>query len=527
MSASQQKKVRQQQREEGVEKRQLAQKKAIKKQKRSKATGIIAGILAIVLVAALIIFNSPLFYRHFAAVKIGDESYSAAELSFFYKTTYYNFANQNGQMLQMMGLNPELPLDSQEYTEGQTWADFFRDAAIESMKNTTMLWSEAQKAGFKMSDEEQAALDANLEQLKTAYEGSEFKSADKYIAASYGRGCNVKLVSKLIEKSFIAQAYSEEMQSSFTYSPESLAKEYETNADNYDKYTYISYLVDGSVKEEPQAPAADGSTASGSDIAEVPSATPAPTEEEAAAAKAEAMAAAKETADKLIADVETADDFSTKVLALKQAEAAPTTTSGSQLDASYADWLKDAARTEGDKTVIETETGYQTLYFISRDSNDYNTVSARHILSYVLPNEAGEYTDEAKAEGKKKAEDILAEWKSGDATEDSFAKLANEKSDDTGSNTKGGLYESFAKGQMVKSFDEWCYDEARKPGDTGIVFNEGSYCGYHAIYFVGTGDNYRDVLAENALRGADYTKWETEALKNYTSELGFTAKLVK
>ncbi|MEG1166303.1 MAG: hypothetical protein RSD68_07810, partial [Oscillospiraceae bacterium] len=328
MSASQQKKVRQQQREEGVEKRQLAQKKAIKKQKRSKATGIIAGILAIVLVAALIIFNSPLFYRHFAAVKIGDESYSAAELSFFYKTTYYNFANQNGQMLQMMGLNPELPLDSQEYTEGQTWADFFRDAAIESMKNTTMLWSEAQKAGFKMSDEEQAALDANLEQLKTAYEGSEFKSADKYIAASYGRGCNVKLVSKLIEKSFIAQAYSEEMQSSFTYSPETLAKEYETNADNYDKYTYISYLVDGSVKEEPQAPAADGSTASGSDIAEVPSATPAPTEEEAAAAKAEAMADAKETADKLIADVETADDFSTKVLALKQAEAKPTTTSG-------------------------------------------------------------------------------------------------------------------------------------------------------------------------------------------------------
>ncbi|MEG0036397.1 MAG: hypothetical protein RR743_07035, partial [Oscillospiraceae bacterium] len=348
MSASQQKKVRQQQREDGIEKRQLAQKKAIKKQKRSKATGIIAGILAIVLVAALIIFNSPLFYRHFAAVKIGDESYSAAELSFFYKTTYYNFASQNGQMLQMMGLNPELPLDSQEYTDGQTWADFFRDAAIESMKSTTMLWSEAQKAGFKMSDEEQAALDANLEQLKTAYEGSEFKSADKYIAANYGRGCNVKLVSGLIEKSFIAQAYSEKMHGSFTYSADDLAKEYETNADNYDKYTYISYLVDGSVKESADSPASGSDIsvipASDSDIAENPEATP---DAETEAAKAEAMAAAKETADKLIADVETADDFTTKVLALKQAEAAPTTAVGSQLDASYADWLKDAARTEG------------------------------------------------------------------------------------------------------------------------------------------------------------------------------------
>lgn len=45
------------------------------------------------------------------------------------------------------------------------------------------------------------------------------------------------------------------------------------------------------------------------------------------------------------------------------------------------------------------------------------------------------------AEAAQKAQDILDEWKAGDATEDSFAALANEYSQDPGSNTTGGLNE--------------------------------------------------------------------------------------
>ena len=55
---------------------------------------------------------------------------------------------------------------------------------------------------------------------------------------------------------------------------------------------------------------------------------------------------------------------------------------------------------------------------------------------------------------------------SGDATEDSFAALANEKSDD-GNGTTGGLYENVYPGQMVSSFNDWCFDESRQTGNTG------------------------------------------------------------
>ena len=109
--------------------------------------------------------------------------------------------------------------------------------------------------------------------------------------------------------------------------------------------------------------------------------------------------------------------------------------------------------------------------------------------------------EDAKAAAKIKAEQILDDWKNGDATEDSFAELAKTYSDDTGSNTNGGLYEAVKKGQMVTNFNDWIFDASRKPGDTGIV--ESDY-GYHIIYFVGDNKeewyvNIKDTITSNKL----------------------------
>ena len=117
---------------------------------------------------------------------------------------------------------------------------------------------------------------------------------------------------------------------------------------------------------------------------------------------------------------------------------------------------------------------------------DKPMVSVRHIL--VIPteqNEDGTYTDEAWAEAEQKAQALLDEWKAGEATEDSFAALANENSEDPGSSSNGGLYEDVYPGQMVDPFDEWCFDDARKPGDTGIVKTD---YGYHVMYYVSKGE---------------------------------------
>ena len=117
---------------------------------------------------------------------------------------------------------------------------------------------------------------------------------------------------------------------------------------------------------------------------------------------------------------------------------------------------------------------------------DKPMVNIRHIL--VMPaeqDEDGNYTEEAWAEAEQKAQALLDEWKAGEATEESFAALATENSEDGGSAANGGLYTDVYPGQMVDAFDEWCFDDARQPGDTGIVK---SPYGYHVMYYVSQGE---------------------------------------
>ncbi len=113
------------------------------------------------------------------------------------------------------------------------------------------------------------------------------------------------------------------------------------------------------------------------------------------------------------------------------------------------------------------------------DPERYDTATVRHIL----------------VDSEVVAKDILADWENGPKTEDSFAALVADNSTDPGSKDNGGLYEDFARGTMVAEFNDWCFDDARKPGDTGIV--QTSY-GYHVMYFVrrGLSENWKEMAAE-------------------------------
>ncbi len=113
-------------------------------------------------------------------------------------------------------------------------------------------------------------------------------------------------------------------------------------------------------------------------------------------------------------------------------------------------------------------------------------VSVRHVLiqpegcefdekNYVVA------TDEQWEACRVEAQALLDTWVSEGATEDGFAILAGQKSVDTGSASAGGLYENVYDGQMVPAFNEWIFDEAREPGNYGLVKTE---FGYHLMYYV-------------------------------------------
>ena len=186
------------------------------------------------------------------------------------------------------------------------------------------------------------------------------------------------------------------------------------------------------------------------------------------------------------------------------------------------------SRKAGDVSVIEDSDGegYTVVAFISRDDNHYATARVRHILVKAEADEDGNYTDEAKAAAERRAEEILAEFNAGDKTEESFAALAEQYSEDTGSNTNGGLYENVPKGQMVEEFDAFCF-EGHKKGDTAIVYGESSsYAGYHVMYYVGEGELYSNLIAENSLINEAMSEWMNAMLEGYEPSTGFWLRLV-
>jgi len=204
-----------------------------------------------------------------------------------------------------------------------------------------------------------------------------------------------------------------------------------------------------------------------------------------------------------------------------------TMAAGSGISADYSEWIM-GERSHGDITVLEDDSGngYYVVVFGSRDDNKYPAAQVRHILIKAVADADGTYSDEAKAKAKARAEEILAEWEAGEKTEESFAALANQYSEDPGSNTNGGLYDTVGKGQMVEEFDQFCF-EGHKSGDTGIVYGESSaYAGYHVMYYVGDGDLYSNCLARTDLANTDFDTWLSSIITNYEPTETFFMRLV-
>lgn len=153
---------------------------------------------------------------------------------------------------------------------------------------------------------------------------------------------------------------------------------------------------------------------------------------------------------------------------------------------------------------------------ITKDAGDL--VDIRHIL--IRPeggttdeNNQTVYTDEAWEACRQKAQDLLDQWKSGEATEDAFAVLAKENTADSNADV-GGLYEGVSEGQMVTEFNDWIFDESRAYGDTDLVKTQ---FGYHVMFFVDrepawsryTMQTYvQETLSE--MVDAAYEKWPME-----------------
>lgn len=526
MSASSKKKLRHAEDAKKMTEKQLNERKEAKKLQLytiAVVTVVILMVIAAVWIAvSKSISNSGINQRKTVAATVGEHQISSAELSYFYLDTINKFANQYGSYVSIFGLDVTTPLNEQYYDEenGQTWADYFISSAVESARATYALSDDAAAAGYTLSDSEKSSIESDISTLGAYATIGGYTSLEQYLKAIYGAGATEEGYRSYREISALAQSYSSNYASSLTYTDEQLREAEKDNYNQYSVFTYNTYFVSATKFLQGGTADEDGNTTY--------------SDEEIAASVKAAEEAAKALTEMDIADV---DAFNAAIAAMDINKESTSASCTSYTDTSYSnvvstvrDWVTDSSRQPGDMTYIEninTSTdadgnevskvsGYYVVLFGGSNDNNYPLANIRHILvsfqgGTTDSNGNTTYSDEEKAAAKNTAEELLATWMSGEATEESFGALAIEKSDDEGSAANAGLYEDVYPGQMVEAFNDWCFAENRKPGDTGIVETE---YGYHVMYYSGDSDTtYRDYLIENDLATTDYTQWRTDLIE--------------
>ena len=522
MSASSKKKLRNEQNAAKMTERQLQEQKEAKKLKllTISFTAVLALILVVAITFAGIQFvaNSGIREKNAVALTVGDTKLTNAQLNYFFVDAAFEYANTYGMYASLFGLDLTQPLDQQVINteDGSTWADEFTAAAISNAQATYALCAEAKANGFTLSQESQAEIDnaiSTFELYATLYG---YSSVDEYVQAYYGRGASVKGFREYSENNALAQEYYNNYANSLTYDEAALRAGEEGKELEFNNYTYNYYYLAASKFLTGGTTDAEGNTTYSA--------------EEKAASVAAAEAAAKALAEAGYTSIE---EFDAAIAALEiNAELETAPKSSNSTDVAYSgllavakDWITDASRKAGDMDYVEYSTtstnedgteektinGYYVLYFTECNDNKFPLINVRHILvapeggTYDSSTGNTTYTAEEIAAARVEAEALLKQWQDGKATEDTFASLATELTDDPGSQETGGLYENVYPGQMVTTFNDWCFDSARQVGDTGIV--ETDY-GCHVMYFSGYSDtSYRDFMIENTLMSADTEAW--------------------
>ncbi len=560
MSASDKKKLRKEQNAALLTEKQKNERKEARKLKAYTWTFAIVMVLVVAIVVGVVV--TPLIEgairRNSHAITLGEHEITSGELTYFYmdaisqhqQNIYSQYYQTFGDYWSvMLGFDTTKPLDEQKYdTEsGKTWAEYFLDQAIESARNVYALCADANANNYTVPEEEhdhehedgEEAHDI-AEVLETTAKYYGYSSAKSYLRAQYGNSATVDTYVDYYNKCNLASSYLDHHTEDLKYDNEDYRAYEKDKFDTYSTASFVhytlrntSYLGEGTKDESGATVWTDA-------------------EKEAArtALKADLEILLgceikdKESFDKAIQSLEVNKDL--------EDSKKPTSTAVTNqfydeiaLNATAFEWLKSGECKPGDVRAFDVYTypevedpehehgddcgcarttdGYTIVLFQERNDHQAKMVNVRHILVSFKggtkdANNNIVYSDLEKDEAKTKAEAILKEWQDGKANEESFGELANKKSDDQdGKVTNGGLYEDIHQGQMVKPFEDWCFDTARKAGDTGIVETE---YGYHVMYFSSTDEmSYRDSMIENDLRNEDTEKWCDELVAKLPYEL--------
>ena len=439
-------------------KQQRKEEQKIKEQKEKKRSAIIK----VVVIALLVCFIASFPIHTYSVlnntyITVGDEKITKVEFDYHYNITKNSYLNEYGSYMSYFGVDVTAPdFEDQMYSDTLTWRDFLEQMTVDNLIEGKAIKAEAAAAGFAPeTDEEFENFKASI---IVAAEMAGVSQKD-YIRATYGSNATMNRIEDFVRESIVNTAYFAQIEESKAPTDEEVQTQYDNNTDSYDSVDYRITTINAELSSET------------------------PTDEEVKKAMAEAKKQADE-AEKTVATEGTLHQGVTKTLTASL----------------LSDWLFDSARKEGETTVIEDSTSnrYYAVAFEKRYLDQTPSADVRVIVSE-----------------DKSGEEILNEWKSGAATEDSFIELCATYSVDSTAYS-GGLYNGLTKSYAPAEIQEWLYDKSRVTGDTFAVSAEdGSY--HYVAYYVGQNDPEWKINIYNALLN--------EALSDYLAEISANVEI--
>ena len=437
-------------------------------QKKKKHTRLIVSIVAIVLVVVLVpttvltvLSKTGWIRRHGVSMETPNFKLTDQMMAYYIYSTYQSDKSQHQEM---QSLDDTVSLKKQRFREDASWFDYFDLETRRNLRQILLFAEKAKEQNVTLTEEE-------LQNIATYAAETDISAYQKKFA------CTVEDFRGAQELTALASKMYQQVISEYKISDGDIDTFYSQNS-NYFK------TIDYRVLSFPYGKNGWFTDANGAKAAA--------TFLESAKTEAEYESYARQILRSIGA---TEENVTTELKESKQ-------TGATFLDENaFLKWAFDSARKPLEIYVEDTGSAYNVYQLVTLPKLDETTKpGVRHILLT-----ADTYGGKDKA--KQKAEELLAAWKKGEATEESFGALATANTEDESSKESGGLYDNLSQGETVEAFDAWCFDKSRKAGDTGVIETE---YGYHVMYYVGAKPQWRQNV-----RTALITKKTDELCQEY------------
>ena len=470
-----------------VQKRKEEKEKEKKEERISTAIGIVVLVALVCLVASFPIRTY--LATHETYVVVNGEAVNKVEFDYQYNLTKNNYITQYGSYLTYFGLDTSKDLSTQMYSDTLTWQDYFEQNAVESLKQNKALMAEAKAAGFTYDTTDE--YNTFKETIKTSAASAGI-SEKEYVRSIYGSYATMGRIEEYVKNDMVMNAYYQKLQEDNAPSDDEIQSYYEENKATYDSVDYRLTTIEADLPTEPTELADPVEATTAPDADTDGTATTDTTQDTAYQPSDAEIAKAMEDAKVLADDAE-------KTVA-KDGEAHENEKKSS-VNYLISDWLFDDARKAGDTTVITNDNShcYYAVAFEKRYLDETPSADVR----VIIPTE------------DKTGEEILEEWKSGAATEDSFAELCKKYTQDTSAVENGGLFEQVTKTGMTEELSNWIFDNSRQAGDTvAITVSDTTY----VLYYIGQDQPEWKINIKNTLVSDTMSKHMLDITADVTVE---------